>query len=391
MNMATAVKMPQAERSGSPPNLLLVVLCLLLTIGLLMMTSASLEIAGSQYGDSFYYFKRQLLFVGIGLGVLVITLHIPMRFWYRMGYPLLLVSVCLLWLVLYVGKNVGGSVRWLDLGVFNLQPSEMAKVFVVLFTAAYLERHIEKVRERWLALFILLGLVSVAVGLILLEPDHGISGIMVVTVFCMIFLAGIKIGRLMMMLTLGIVALVSYAQMKSYEYLIARFQSFLEPCAPEYVYSSGYQLCQALIGFGRGEWYGVGLGSSIQKLYFLPEAHNDFLLAIIGEELGLLGVAAVILLFCLLVGKGFSIAGKAQQSGNLFNGFVAYGISLLFAGYSLYHIGMNIGLLPTKGLTLPFLSYGGSNLIMACFQLALLLRIQFETTAATRLSQRLPA
>ncbi|MCY4265792.1 MAG: FtsW/RodA/SpoVE family cell cycle protein, partial [Gammaproteobacteria bacterium] len=308
MNMATAVKMPQAERSGSPPNLLLVVLCLLLTIGLLMMTSASLEIAGSQYGDSFYYFKRQLLFVGIGLGVLVITLHIPMRFWYRMGYPLLLVSVCLLWLVLYVGKNVGGSVRWLDLGVFNLQPSEMAKVFVVLFTAAYLERHIEKVRERWLALFILLGLVSVAVGLILLEPDHGISGIMVVTVFCMIFLAGIKIGRLIVMLTLGIVALVSYAQMKSYEYLIARFQSFLEPCAPEYVYSSGYQLCQALIGFGRGEWYGVGLGSSIQKLYFLPEAHNDFLLAIIGEELGLLGVAAVILLFCLLVGKGFSIA-----------------------------------------------------------------------------------
>ena len=389
MSMATSLRAkPAAEETVQRLNLLLLVASLLLTIGLIMMTSASVDSAGSELDDPFHYFKRQIIFTGIGLFSLLVVLHIPMSWWNRSSSLLLVISFVLLALVLVpgVGLRVGGSMRWINLGWFNLQPSELAKVFFVLFMAAYLERHHVAVQERWLKFLIPLVMIGLAGGLLALEPDHGTLIILMLTALCMMFLAGASPLRFFLMLVLGSGAVV-YLAMKR-PYVIKRFQSFLDPFAAENVYDGGYQLTQALIAFGRGGWFGTGLGGSIQKLYFLPGAHTDFVLAIIGEELGLLGVSLVIILFCLVVGKGISIARDAQREGNLFNCFVAYGISLLFAGNALINIGVNIGLLPTKGLTLPFLSYGGASLIVCCFQLALLLRIEYETQARSRQTEK---
>jgi len=380
MNMASIThQIPGGIRREQKLNLLLLVVSLLITIGLLMMTSASVEIASSQYGDPFYHFKRQIIFATIGVIGMLITLHLPMHLWRRLRWFLLMASYALLMLVLVpgIGKVVNGSARWIDLGFFNLQPSELAKVFIVMYIAAYLERHMEEVRDQWSGFLKPMLVISAAVVLLHFEPDHGAMVILLLTAFCMIFLAGARLYRFVLMLVLCTGAVTYVAVMKPY--VIERFSSYLNPWAAENVYGGGYQLTQALIAFGRGGWFGVGLGNSIQKLYFLPEAHNDFVLAIIGEELGLVGVSFVVLLFVLLVWLGFSIARKAEQQGQVFNSFVAYGISLLFAGQALINIGVNIGLLPTKGLTLPFLSQGGASLIVCCFMAAILIRIQYET------------
>jgi len=360
-------------------NTVLLVTCILLTSGLLMMTSASVEIASSQYDDAFYHLKRQSVFAALGLSAMVLTLCVPLKFWRNSSWFLLMASYALLLLVLVpgVGKIVNGSARWIDLGFFNLQPSELAKVFIVIYIASFLESHLEEVRNDWSGFIKPMLVIGTAVLLLHFEPDHGAMVILMLTAFCMIFLAGAKLYRFLLMLILGVGAVIALAIMKPY--VIVRFSSFLNPWAAENVYGGGYQLTQALIAFGRGEWLGVGLGNSIQKLYFLPEAHNDFVLAIIGEELGLIGVAAIVLLFCVLVFSAFSIGKAAQQKNSLFAAFFAYGLGLLFAGQAMINIGVNIGLLPTKGLTLPFLSYGGASLIVSCFMVALLVRIQYET------------
>lgn len=379
MSMASIThQIPGGIQREQKLNLLLLVVSLLITFGLLMMTSASVEIASSRYGDPFFHFKRQIVFAFIGAIGMFITLHLPMHLWRRLSWILLMVSYALLLLVLVpgIGKVVNGSMRWIDLGFFNLQPSELAKVFTVMYLAAYLERHMTEVREQWSGFLKPMLVISAAVVLLHFEPDHGAMVILLLTAFCLIFLAGAKLYRFVLMLVLCTGAVGYIAVMKPY--VIERFSSYLNPWAAENVYGGGYQLTQALIAFGRGEWFGVGLGNSIQKLYFLPEAHNDFVLAIIGEELGLVGVGFVLILFILLVGMGFSIGRKAEQNGQVFNSFVAYGISLLFAGQALINIGVNIGLLPTKGLTLPFLSQGGASLIVCCFMAAILIRIQYE-------------
>jgi cell division protein FtsW len=383
MRMASITnQIPGGIRREQKLNLLLLVVSLLVTIGLLMMTSASVEIASSQYGDPFFHFKRQIIFAAIGVIGMLITLHLPMHLWRSLSWFLLMASYALLLLVLVpgIGKVVNGSARWIDLGFFNLQPSELAKVFIVMYLAAYLERHGEEVREQWSGFLKPMLVIGAAVVLLHFEPDHGAMVILLLTAFCMIFLAGAKLYRFLLMLVLCTGAVTYVAVMKPY--VIERFSSYLNPWAAENVYGGGYQLTQALIAFGRGEWFGVGLGNSIQKLYFLPEAHNDFVLAIIGEELGLAGVSFVLVLFVMLVWLGFSIARKAEQEGQVFNSFVAYGISLLFAGQALINIGVNIGLLPTKGLTLPFLSQGGASLIVCCFMAAVLIRIQYEAEFA---------
>ena len=360
-------------------NPLLLVTCMLLACGLLMMTSASVEIASSQYNDPFYYLKRQGIFALIGLLAMMLTLHIPVAIWKKFSWFLLMGSFVLLFLVLVpgIGKVVNGSARWIDLGFFNLQPSEVAKVSIVIYLSAYLERNLEEVRDKWSGFLKPMLVIGVAAVLLELEPDHGALVILMLTAFCMIFLAGIKLYRFLIMLGLCSGAVTYIALTKPY--VIVRFSSYLNPWAEENVYGGGYQLTQALIAFGRGEWFGVGLGNSIQKLYFLPEAHNDFVLAIIGEEFGLVGVCVVVLLFCVLVYLAFSIGKAAQEKGNLFEAFLAYGLGLLFAGQAMINVGVNTGLLPTKGLTLPFLSYGGASLIVSCFMVALLVRIQYET------------
>lgn len=384
MIMATTLSRTNYRSSVRPANAqslntVLLVTCILLTSGLLMMTSASVEIASSQYDDAFYHLKHQAVFAVLGLSVMVLTLLVPLKYWRNSSWFLLMGCYVLLLLVLVpgVGKIVNGSARWIDFGFFNLQPSELAKVFIVIYMASFLETHIDEVRNDWSGFIKPLMVIGTAVILLYLEPDHGAMVILMLTAFCMIFLAGAKLYRFLLVLILCVGAVIALAVMKPY--VIVRFSSFLNPWAAENVYGGGYQLTQALIAFGRGEWLGVGLGNSIQKLYFLPEAHNDFVLAIIGEELGLLGVTAIVLLFCVLVYNAFSIGKAAQLKNNLFAAFVAYGLGLLFAGQAMINIGVNIGLLPTKGLTLPFLSYGGASLIVSCFMVALLVRIQYET------------
>ena len=379
MKMASvAHRIPASKQALPRINGLLLTVSVLLTLGLLMMTSASVEIASSRYGDPFFHLKRQSVFAVLGCIAMLTTLHLPMRFWRSISAYLLLLSFALLTLVLLpgVGRVVNGSARWIDLGFFNLQPSELAKVFIVIYVAAYLERHADEVRGAFVGFVKPLLVVAGAVVLLHFEPDHGAMVILLATVFCLIFLAGAKISRFFPLLLLCVGGVTYIAVMKPY--VLERFTSYWNPWAAENVFNGGYQLTQALIAFGRGEWFGVGLGNSIQKLYFLPEAHNDFVLAIIGEELGLLGVGFVIFLFVCLVYTGFSIGRQALIRGELFSAYVAFGVSLLFSGQALINIGVNIGLLPTKGLTLPFLSYGGASLIVCCYMAAILLRIQYE-------------
>ncbi|MEX0963626.1 MAG: putative lipid II flippase FtsW [Pseudohongiellaceae bacterium] len=351
---------------------------LLLFIGLLMMTSASVEIASSQYSDPFFFLKRQLAFTLIGVFVLLITLQIPVSTWRDQSWLLLMGSFALLLLVLVpgVGESVKGSTRRIDLVVFDLQPSELAKVFIVVYLAAFLERQLDEVREKWSGFYKPLLVVGAAVVLFHFQPDHGTMVILTLTALCLIFLAGAKFYRILLMLTVCLGGIALLAVMKPY--VVDRITSFLDPWAVENVTNGGYQQAMAQVAFGRGEVFGVGLGNSIQKLYFLPEAHNDFVLAIIGEELGLVGVVTVILLFTALIYKAFAIGQKAQQANRLFAAFFAYGLGLLFAGQTMINVGASISLLPVKGLTLPFLSYGGASLIMSFFMIGLLVRIQYE-------------
>ena len=389
MKMASiAHRIPASKQALPRINGLLLTVSVLLTLGLLMMTSASVEIASSRYGDPFFHLKRQSVFAVLGCIAMLTTLHLPMRFWRSISAYLLLLSFALLTLVLIpgVGRVVNGSARWIDLGFFNLQPSELAKVFIVIYVAAYLERHADEVRGAFVGFVKPLLVVAGAVVLLHFEPDHGAMVILLATVFCLIFLAGAKISRFFPLLLLCVGGVTYIAVMKPY--VLERFTSYWNPWAAENVFNGGYQLTQALIAFGRGEWFGVGLGNSIQKLYFLPEAHNDFVLAIIGEELGLLGVGFVIFLFVCLVYTGFSIGRQALSRGELFSAYVAFGVSLLFSGQALINIGVNIGLLPTKGLTLPFLSYGGASLIVCCYMAAILLRIQYENDNSSSLEQQ---
>lgn len=382
---------PGAAQFPEPrPSAVLLVTMLLLTFGLLMMTSASVEIAASRYGDPLYFLKRQSIFAGIGVGLMLMLMLVPINLWNRLSWLLLFGSYAMLVIVLLpgIGREVNGSTRWIDLGFFALQPSEPAKVLLVIYLASYLERHRERVGATWLGFLVPLFLVGIAVVLLQMEPDHGAMVILALTALCMVFLAGAGIWRVLFLLLLsaGSIAFLAYTQ----PYVVRRFTAFLDPWAPENIYGAGYQLGQAQIAFGRGGLFGAGVGNSIQKLDFLPEAHNDFLLAVIGEELGLGGVALMVLLFCVLVWCCFSIAREAHLRERFFPAYLAWGLGLLLAGQTMVNVGVNLGLLPTKGLTLPFMSYGGASLIVCCGMIGLLLRIQYENEcmSASRAARR---
>ena len=360
-------------------NIVAVASVLLLATGLIMMTSASIETASSNYNEPFYFLARQAVFMTVGIIVAVFAILTPMSFWKSVSPSLLIFSYILLILVFVpgLGHEVRGSARWISLGFFNLQPSELAKLFMVFYVASYLEKNINEIKDNWGKFLWPLGVAGFAAALLQQEPDHGAMVILLVTVFCLVFLAGAKLIRVLSLLLLFGVVGVLVASTKPH--VLARFVSFMDPFDQQYVYTSGYQLAQSLIAFGRGEVFGVGLGNSIQKLYFLPDAHTDFVLAIIAEELGMVGVLVVVTLIGALVLSAFFIGKKAQAQNRLFEAFVSYGIGLLFIGQALINIGVNIGLMPTKGLTFPFLSYGGASLIVSCLMSSLLMRIQFES------------
>lgn len=348
----------------------------LVGLGLVMVASASLHLADRQMGQPFHYVNRQALFIVLGLLVGYISWRMPLVYWHKAGMPLLLIGLFLLGLILIpgLGREVNGSVRWFPLGSFSLQVSELAKLFVVIYMAGYLARHNEDLRTGWSGFLKPIVLLILACALLLAEPDFGAASVLLATVLGMMFVGGARLGQFTALFFSTAAAgalLVLYSP-----YRLQRVLAFTDPWADPY--NSGFQLTQALIAIGRGEWFGVGLGASVQKLFYLPEAHTDFLFAVIAEELGLVGAITVILLYAFIVWRAFRLGAAAHQRGRPFAGHLAYGLGLLIGLQAFVNLGVNMGLLPTKGLTLPLMSYGGSSMLTACLTLGLLLRVAEE-------------
>ncbi|BBE49811.1 putative peptidoglycan glycosyltransferase FtsW [Ferriphaselus amnicola] len=381
-----------AKRSYAPlveyDAILSWVALLLLSIGLVMVYSASIATAeASKYThQSTFYLLRQSIFIVIGFIAGVVAFQMPVRGWQKLSPWLFLVGVALLLLVLIpgIGKVVYGSRRWLSLFVFNLQPSELMKLFAVLYAADYTVRK-SNVGHLLTKAFLPMAAVMGVVGtLLLLEPDMGAFVVIFAIAFCILWLGGFNLkvfAGLMIVLPLGFAALVL-----SSEYRMKRVTGFMDPWSDPY--GKGYQLSHALIAFGRGEWTGVGLGGSVEKLFYLPEAHTDFLMAVIGEELGFVGVLVVMSLIAWFVARAYMIGRQAAFMERPFAALVAQGIAVWIGFQSMINIGVNMGVLPTKGLTLPFLSFGGSGIVVNCVSVAILLRIDYENR---RLSRGLPA
>ena len=329
----------------------------LLAIGLVMVGSASMDVSSATFGNPLRVVFKQLLFMVVGLFAMGVMMLVPVSRIQQMSWVGLLVAFFLLVVVLIVGREINGSVRWIPLGFFNLQASEVAKLCVVIYLAGYLVRHLDEVRTRWSG-FIKPMLVMAGLALLLLaEPDLGALVVLTVAVMGMIFMAGARFHQFLVMIA-GVVVLIALMIWME-PYRMARITSYMDPWA--HAFGSGYQLTQALIAFGRGAWFGEGLGNSIQKLFYLPEAHTDFVFAVLAEEFGVIGSLLLLGLFLFVAWRSLQLGSRAESKGMLFHGFVAYGIALLFASQALINIGVNTGLLPTKGLALPMISYGGSS------------------------------
>ncbi|MFC5694006.1 putative lipid II flippase FtsW [Pseudomonas sp. GCM10022186] len=368
---------PLRSRRGIDIDFPLLAGCLtLLGLGLVMITSASSEVAAAQSGNPMYHMIRHLVYLVIGLSAGLLTLQVPMAFWQRHGARLMLAATVLLIMVLLpgIGREINGAKRWIGFGLFNLQPSELAKLFTVMFIAGYMVRRQDEVREKltgFIKPMLVLGPIAV---LLLAEPDFGATVVLVGSCIAMLFLGGINLVRFIPLA--GGVLAAGVLVMTSQSYRMQRLTNFIDPWADQY--GAGYQLSQALIAFGRGEWFGVGLGNSVQKQFYLPEAHTDFVFAVLAEELGMIGALATVGLFVFVSVRALYIGLWAEKARQYFAAYVAYGLAFLWIGQVLINIGVNVGLLPTKGLTLPFLSYGGSSLVICCVSLALLLRIEWE-------------
>ena len=358
----------------------------LLLLGLVMVASASISIAQQQLDEPFFYFWRQFIFAVLGVSMALILLRVPLQLWEKVG-PYLIISSVFLLLLLFVpglGKEVNGSLRWLALGPFNLQVSELVKLFVIVYLAGYLVRHNSAVRTDMGGFLRPLGLLTVLSFLLLLEPDFGAVGVMMVTAMGMMWLGGARLLQFLL-LAASVVSLLGLLAVAA-PYRMARLTAFLDPWADPF--GSGFQLTQALIAFGRGEWFGVGLGESVQKLFYLPEAHTDFLFAVMAEELGLLSVVIVISLFLVIVLRALKLGQRAEQQDKTFAAYVAYGIGIWVGLQAFINIGVNMGVLPTKGLTLPLMSSGGSSMLVMCVAMALLMRVEIETREAGRTATR---
>jgi cell division protein FtsW len=355
---------------------LLMITGILLAFGLLMVASASMVISDNIYHSPFHFFFHQLTYIIAGLFLGAVILRIPLAFWESIGHYLLLISLFLLMVILIpgVGREVNGSVRWLGFGPIGIQVSELTKFSTIIFLSGYLVRREKEVQtslKGFIKPMLILGLIGV---FLLLEPDFGAATVIIFTALGMMFLAGARLWQFVLLMLL-VVGGLSFLAVTS-PYRLLRLTTFLHPWADQF--NSGYQLTQSLIAFGRGGVFGVGLGNSIQKLFYLPEAHTDFLFAVLVEELGLLGGLVVILLFVMLVSRILLLGRTAYKKHNLFSSYTAYGFGLWIGLQTLINIGVNTGVLPTKGLTLPFISYGGSSMLFYCAAIAVLLRIHYE-------------
>ncbi|OTG97128.1 putative lipid II flippase FtsW [Acinetobacter sp. ANC 4654] len=362
----------------TPRNVLIFCVIALLCIGSVMVASASMPYADRLHENAFHYVIRHGISILVAATAAFLTYKVSLNIWFNNTFPLWLMTILLLAVVLVVGTEVNGSTRWIRIAGFTLQASEVAKVMMAIFTADYVVRRAEEVRNNLSGLFRLGGVMVITVGLILAEPDLGATAVIVLMILGVFFLAGappIQFIGFMLAIILGLAAAIIFEP-----YRLQRALSFTDPWADPL--GTGYQLSNALMAFGRGEWAGVGLGHSIQKMAYLPEAHTDFMLAILGEEFGFFGIATVLALSFTMLVCCIKIGHRALQHQYLRAGYLAYGISIIFLLQILVNAGMNMGMLPTKGLTLPFISYGGSSLIMCAVMISLILKIDATTQKA---------
>ena len=379
MNLRDALAQPSPWRHNNKVDIdfpMLAACLLLMGIGIVMIASASSAVAYTNTGNTFHYFIRHMIYISIALVAGGVTLFIPMSVWQRHSGWLLVAAFFILTVVLIpgVGREVNGSRRWLGVGVLNIQPSELAKLFMVVFVAGFLVRRKAEVQQRLRGLLKPLGLALLMAFLLIKEPDYGAAVVMLGSVIIMLFLGGVSLvlsAPLLIILGLVFFFFIGFEQ-----YHLERMISFTDPWVDQY--GSGYQLSQALIAFGRGEWLGLGLGNSIQKQFFLPEAHTDFVFSVLAEELGMIGALTTLVLFIFVSVRALYIGVWAEQAKQYYSAYLAYGLALLWIAQVLINLGVNVGLLPTKGLTLPFISYGGSSLVVCCISLAMLLRIEWE-------------
>ena len=357
------------------PVLLTIVLALLMG-GLVILTSASTSISDNAAGNPFFYVQRQLVAAAIGAVAGFVCLFIPMQVWRSLGPLLLLTGLAFLTVVLLpgVGHEVNGSTRWLRLGVMNLQVSEPARLCFLLYLAGYLVRRNKSLREEFTGFLRPMIVLTIACVLLLAEPDFGAAVVLLATALVMIFVAGARIRDFLLFFLAAVLAMV--ALVLAAPYRMKRVTGFLDPWADPF--NSGFQLTQSLIAIGRGEWFGVGLGDSVQKLFYLPEAHTDFVFAVYAEEFGLLGSLVLIALFLALLWRVFKLAMRAADAERFFEAYVAIGLGTWLGIQAFINIGVNMGMLPTKGLTLPLISYGRSSLIITMICISLLLRIHHE-------------
>ena len=382
--MLNALETPRRQLAEIDYALLWSTLLLLFT-GMVMVYSASIAIAEAGRGTGFqptYYLTRHAIFLVISLLAAAVAFQVPLSLWQRYAPLLFMVGVALLAIVLIpgIGKDVNGARRWLPLGIANLQPSELMKLFAVLYAADYTVRKINVMHDLKQAFLPMFGAMAVVGMLLLKEPDFGAFVVIISIAMGILFLGGLK-ARLFILLIVGLLAAFAVLIIVS-PYRRDRGFAFMDPWAD--AFGRGYPLSHSLIAFGRGELFGVGLGASVEKLFYLPEAHTDFLLAVIAEELGFFGVLAVIALFALVVQRAFAIGRQSVQLDRLYPALVAMGIGIWIGVQSFINMGVNMGLLPTKGLTLPLMSFGGSGILANCVALAILLRVDWENRQLMR-------
>lgn len=372
----TRVKAPAALAAQELDRPLCLAAGVLLAWGLVMVASASVAVAAKLTGDPMYFFWRQLLFAAAGFGIGALVFAVPLRVWEKSSFGLLSLAFFLLLIVLipHVGQEVNGARRWLDLKLFKLQVSEPARLALILYLAGYIVRRQAELQQSLKGLLKPLAPLALACLLLLLEPDYGAAAILFGVALLMLFLGGARIGYLALLSFSAVGGFVLLAATQAYR--LRRLMSFQDPWAD--LENSGWQLAQSLIAIGRGEWTGVGLGNSVQKLLYLPEQHTDFIYAILAEEFGLIGTMALMALYAVVIWRGFAIGRQAETLHAPFRAFLAYGLTGWLAMQALINLAVNMGLVPTKGLTLPLISYGGSSLITVYALLALILRADRE-------------
>jgi len=360
---------------------LLLSVVMLLGLGLIIMMSASIAVAEKKYGNIYHFFNRQLVFLVLGLVAGYLTYRIKTSFWQSFGAKLLPVVLLLLVAVLLpvIGKEVNGSHRWINFGPVSLQVSELAKLIMIMYLSGYMVRHGKDLSQSasYQPLLVPLVVLGVTDGLLMLEPDFGSMLVLTATGIALLFLGGVKLSRLFI-LFVGAVALMIPLVMMGYRG--ARITAFLDPWA--YASGKAYQTVHALMAVGDGGWFGAGLGASIQKLFYLPEAHNDFIFAVLAEEFGFVGIVFTLFLYAWFVQRAFVIGFRADREKLHYAAYIAYGIGFWIGFQVLFHIGVNLALLPPKGLTLPLISYGGSSLLVTMVAIALLMRVHRDTQIA---------